>query len=112
MLNTDGTVDKSLVLKTIEGGSISKAFQLKSGKILVFGSFKKYDGIIRQGFMVLNPNGSLATGYNNTGKFQGIVNDVYESTDIFGNPTALIAGTITLFDNQQVSGAVRISLKP
>jgi len=112
MLNTDGTVDKSLVLKTIEGGSISKAFQLKSGKILVFGSFKKYDGIIRQGFMVLNPNGSLATGYNNTGKFQGIVNDVYESTDIFGKPTALIAGTITLFDNQQVSGAVRISLKP
>lgn len=112
MLNTDGTVDRSLVLKTIEGGSISKAFQLKSGKILVFGSFKKYDGIIRQGFMVINPNGSLAAGYNNTGKFQGIVNDVYESTDIFGNPTALIAGTITLFDNQQVSGAVRISLKP
>ncbi|RQO71031.1 hypothetical protein DBR40_17490 [Pedobacter sp. KBW01] len=112
MLNTDGTVDKSLVLKTIEGGNISKAFQLKSGKILVFGSFKKYDGIIRQGFMVLNPNGSLAAGYNNTGKFQGIVNDVYESTDIFGNPTALIAGTISLFDNQQVAGAVRISFKP
>ena len=112
MLNTDGTVDRSLILKTIEGGSISKAFQLKSGKILVFGSFKKYDGIVRQGFMILNPNGSLAAGYNNTGKFQGIVSDIYESTDIFGNPTALIAGTISLFDNQQVSGAVRISLKP
>lgn len=112
MLNSDGTVDRSLVLKPIEGGSISKAFQLKSGKILVFGSFKKYDGIVRQGFMILNPNGSLAAGYNNIGKFQGIVNDVYESTDIFGNPTALIAGTISLFDNQQVSGAVRISLKP
>jgi hypothetical protein len=112
MLNTDGTIDKSFVLKPIEGGSISRACQLKSGKILAFGSFKKYDGIIRQGFMILNPNGSLAAGYNNTGKFQGIVNDVYESADIFGNPTALIAGSISLFDNQQVSGAVRISLKP
>lgn len=112
MLNTDGTVDKSLVLKSVEGGSISKAYQLKSGKILVFGSFKKYDGIVRQGFMILNPNGSLAAGYNNIGKFQGIVNDVYESVDIFGNPTALIAGAISLFDNQQVSGAVRISIKP
>ncbi|ARS40610.1 hypothetical protein CA265_13450 [Sphingobacteriaceae bacterium GW460-11-11-14-LB5] len=112
MLNADGTVDKSLVLRSIEGGSISKAYQLKSGKILVFGSFKKYDGIVRQGFMILNPNGSLAAGYNNTGKFQGIVNDVYESVDIFGNPTALIAGAISLFDNQQVSGAVRISIKP
>jgi len=112
MLNADGTVDKSLVLKSIEGGSISKAYQLKSGKILVFGSFKKYDGIVRQGFMILNSSGSLAAGYNNTGKFQGIVNDVYESVDIFGNPTALIAGAISLFDNQQVSGAVRISIKP
>ncbi|WP_165501337.1 DUF5008 domain-containing protein [Pedobacter psychrodurus] len=112
MLNADGTIDKKLVLKQIEGGSIGKAYQLKSGKLLVFGSFKKYDGIIRQGFMILNPDGSLAAGYNNTGKFQGIVNDVYESVDIFGNPTALIAGAISLFDNQQVSGAVRISIKP
>jgi len=112
MLNANGSVDKSLVLKNVEGGNISKAYQLKSGKIMVFGSFTKYDGIIRQGFMILNPDGSLAAGYNNTGKFQGMVNDVYESVDIFGNPTALIAGAISLFDNQQVSGAVRISLKP
>jgi hypothetical protein len=112
MLNANGVVDQSLVLKTLEGGNISKAYQLKSGKIMVFGSFNKYDGVIRQGFMILNPDGSLAAGYNNTGKFQGTVNDVYESVDIFGNPTALIVGAITLFDNQQVSGAVRIALKP
>lgn len=112
MLNNDGTVDQSFVLKSLEGGNISKAYRIKNGLILVFGSFTKYDGVVRQGFMILNPNGTLADGYNNIGKFQGIVNDIYEGVDVFGNPTVLIGGSITLFDNQQISGLVRIALKP
>ncbi|WEK19549.1 MAG: DUF5008 domain-containing protein [Candidatus Pedobacter colombiensis] len=112
MMNSNGTVDESFSLGKLEGGSIGFAAQLSDGKILVSGSFNKYNNVIRQGFMILNANGTLAEGYNNTGMFQGVVSDIYETTSPLGFPAVVIVGYISKFDNKAAGNIVRLVLRP
>lgn len=112
MLKKDGSVDDSFNMGTMEGGSISFAAQLSNGLVIVTGSFNKYNGIIRQGFMVLNAKGALAEGYNTTGVFQGIVSDIYETTSPQGFPAFIMAGLIFKFDNLQVPNIIKVVYEP
>lgn len=112
MLNKDGSVDESFNLGTVEGGFIGFAAQLSNGKVLVTGSFSKYNNVVRQGFMILNANGTLAAGYNNTGRFGGIVSDIYETTSPLGFPAVVMAGYIFRFDNKTTSNTIRFVLRP
>ncbi|SMD04912.1 protein of unknown function [Pedobacter nyackensis] len=112
MLKKDGSVDESFNMGTMEGGSISFSAQLSNGLVIVTGSFNKYNGVIRQGFMVLNPNGTLADGYNTTGVFQGIVNDIYETTSPQGFPAFIMAGFILKFDNRAVPNIIKVVYAP
>lgn len=111
-MNADGSLDPSFNALKFDGGSPAFAAQLSNGKIIVSGTFKKYNGIVRQGFMVLNADGSLADGYNNTGKFQGTIADIYEKNNIQGYPTVILAGNISMFDAKSVNNIVRFILKP
>ncbi|ULT26027.1 hypothetical protein KUH03_03380 [Sphingobacterium sp. E70] len=45
---------------------------MDNGLLLVSGTFKRYDNVIREGLMILNSDGSLAKGYNNTGDFWAV----------------------------------------
>jgi uncharacterized delta-60 repeat protein len=112
MLNADGSLDPSFQLLSISGGVISYAGQLSDGKIIVSGGFKKYNGVVRQGFMILNPNGSLAEGYNNTGAFQGQILKVTEATSSMGRPAVILTGNISRFDSKPVGNIVRVEIKP
>lgn len=112
MLNPDGTVDKSFKFgKTTDGGA-NYAGQLDNGLILVSGYFTQYNNIVRPGFMILNPDGSLADGYNNTGAFVGQINQIVESTTAFNTPAVILIGTFNRFDNQSVGNIVKIQLLP
>ncbi|TKC05147.1 DUF5008 domain-containing protein [Pedobacter frigoris] len=112
MLNNDGSVDQSFVMGSLEGGSVGFSAQLSSGLILVTGSFTKYNTAVRQGFMILNSDGTLAAGYNNTGMFQGVVSDIYETKSALGFPAVLMVGNISKFDNKTVGNIVRVILRP
>jgi hypothetical protein len=112
MLNKNGSVDESFKLGTLEGGNTSFVAQLSNGLILVTGSFTKYNGVVRQGFMILNGNGSLAEGYNNTGMFSGVIRDIYETTSPLGFPAVVMVGYINKFDNKSVGNIVRFTLRP
>lgn len=112
MLNKDGSVNEGFKPGTIEGGGISFSAQLSSGLIIVSGSFDKYNGVVRQGFMILNPDGTLAQGYNNTGLFVGFLNDIYETTSPLGFPAVVMVGYISKFDNKTVGNIVRFILRP
>lgn len=112
LMNSNGTIDETFSLGKLEGGGIGFAAQLSDGKILVCGSFTRYNETVRQGFMVLNANGSLAEGYNNTGMFSGIVNDIYETTSPLGFPAVVMVGAISKFDNKAVGNIVRFVLRP
>jgi len=112
MLKKDGSVDESFTMGTMEGGSVTFSAQLSNGMVIVTGSFNKYNGVIRQGFMVLNANGTLAAGYNTTGVFQGIVNDFYETTSPQGFPAFIMAGFILKFDNRPVPNIIKVVYQP
>lgn len=111
MLNEDGTVDPFFNLGPVTGGIVTFAHQLNSGKIIVSGGFKSYAGVVRQGFMILNQNGTLAPGYNNTGTFQGLISTVIETTSALGNPAVILSGFISKFDNKRVGSVVRVEIK-
>lgn len=112
MLNEDGSVDRSFVTRAFEGGVPNYAGQLKNGRILVSGTFNKYDQYPRLGFMVLNPDGSLAAGYNNTGAFSGVINGLYETASVQGVPAVLLYGNFNTFDNKKVGNLVQINMLP
>ncbi|SDZ96600.1 protein of unknown function [Arachidicoccus rhizosphaerae] len=105
MLNTDGSYDASFSIKAMTGGTANFAGQLNNGMILISGSFSTYDNVVRQGFMILNADGSLAEGYNNTGAFTGQINGLVE----ISSHSVVIYGLITLFDNVKVGNIVKIA---
>jgi hypothetical protein len=108
MLNEDGTLDQTFVPKQFTGSQIGFAKQLNTGLIVVSGYFKTYDAITRNGFMVLEPNGSLAVGYNATGLFNGDLSDVVETTSEDGRPALLLIGEFNRFDNEPVNNIIRL----
>lgn len=112
MLNTDGTLDATFQFGKVTNGSVNYAGQLANGKIIVSGSFSTYNGLYRKGFLILNADGSLASGYNNLGAFLGQITNIYETTSSLGNPAVLILGYFSLFDNVTHNGIVKIEMLP
>lgn len=110
MLNEDGSLDNSFKLRVFGNGVPNFAGQLNNGQIIVSGTFSTYDGIIRQGFIVLNADGSLAQGYNNIGSFNGWLDGMIEDTNGSGQRTILLYGFFTQFDNSKAGNILRIVL--
>ena len=113
MIDENGNIDNTFKFRPVEGGIPNFAAQLKDGKVMVSGTFNKYDGIVRAGFMVLNPDGSLAVGYNNLGFFNGRINDYVEfSSDTDPNVYyVMLVGIFTRFDSKNVGNIVKIRLQ-
>src|SRR5690606_10149398 len=111
VLNKDGTIDPSFKARTLEGGHAYYAEMLNDGLIVVSGLFTKYDGVTRNGFMVLNPDGSLAPGYNATGAFGGFMSDIVETKTEDNKRALLLMGDFYRFDNEEVNNFIRVVLE-
>ncbi|MGN6402109.1 MAG: DUF5008 domain-containing protein [Flavisolibacter sp.] len=111
MINEDGSIDPDFNFKAIEGGFPNFAGQLNNGKIIVSGSFTKYDTVIRPGIVILNADGTLAEGYNNIGLFRGAITGLIETPAEAGVPTVILVGEFDRFDNKQVSNIVKIRIE-
>lgn len=113
MIDENGNVDNSFRFRPVEGGIPNFAGQLTDGKIMVSGTFNKYDGIVRAGFMMLNADGSLAVGYNNIGFFSGRVNDFVEfPSDTDPNTKyVMLVGIFSRFDSKTVGNIVKIRVQ-
>ncbi len=112
VLNADGSFDANFNVQNLEGGRISFGGQLKDGRIIIAGSFKKYAGKGRPGIAILNADGSLAQGYNNMGAFEGQVLKMYEKESSSGNVGVILVGQFARFDNVNVSSIVFLELQP
>ncbi|MFZ4862360.1 DUF5008 domain-containing protein [Sphingobacterium sp. Mn56C] len=110
VLNANGSVYQGFKPFVFEGGNPNFAQQLKDGLIVVSGSFLRYNGIVRSGFMILNPDGSLHPNYNNTGLFDGSIYKIVETETEDRKRALLIMGRIRLFNNEQVGNLIRIKL--
>ncbi|WP_316823933.1 DUF5008 domain-containing protein [Pedobacter miscanthi] len=111
LINLDGSPDKSFTAKAIGGGYASFAKQLgPDGLIVVSGGFNNYNGISRSRFMILQPNGELAAGYNATGIFSGSLSDAIEGKNDTGIRTLLLMGQFNRFDGKEVNNIIRITI--
>ena len=111
LLNEDGSLDESFSAKSYEGGYAYFARQISTGLIVVGGDFKKYDGVTRNGFMILTPAGALAPGYNTTGPFSGILSDVIETKSADGKKALLLIGGFSRFDNEIHNSIMRVTIE-
>ncbi|MGJ7031188.1 DUF5008 domain-containing protein [Niabella hirudinis] len=112
MINEDGSVDTSFKLKEIDGTGISYAGQLRDGRIIISGGFSKYDGIVREGMAILNPDGTLAAGCNAMGMFRGRISAILERPSVNGSKVLFIVGDFERFDNKEVGNIVKIRIAP
>ncbi|MNI70507.1 hypothetical protein D3C73_1263250 [compost metagenome] len=107
LLNSNGSVVNTFNGSLITGGIATFAAQLNNGKIIVTGSFNKYADYLRQGFMILEANGQLAVGYNNTGGFQGRVYDMIE-TPVSNGSQVILVGDIFRFNAMLPHNVLRL----
>jgi len=112
LLNEDGSVDESFTPKVFDGGTPYFAKQLSDGLCVISGDFKTYDGVSRQGFLIVNNKGELAPGYNTIGNLLGtMVNDVVETKSADNKRALLIVGEFYRFENQPTNNIVRVTLE-
>jgi hypothetical protein len=112
MLNEDGSIVESFKPSAV--GNDDQYFfaqQLSNGLVIVNGYFKTYAGIQRGNFMVLDPTGKLAQGYNTTGNFNGVVFQAYETKNSAGQTTVMLMGSFNKFDEQSMGNITRVVLK-
>lgn len=109
LLNADGSAVTTFVTPQLTGGIATFAAQLNNGKIIVSGGFDRYGGYLRQGFMILEANGQLAIGYNNTGGFKGRVYDMLETATSTGSNIILV-GDISRFNSMLPHNVLRLSI--
>ncbi|WP_118195029.1 DUF5008 domain-containing protein [Albibacterium indicum] len=108
LLNDDGTLDETFKAGQVEGGGINEAKQLSTGLIVASGNFKTYEGVARNGFMILDSTGKLAPGYNSTGEFNGWLADVIEMETEDRRKALLLIGGFNRFDGEPVNNILRL----
>jgi len=113
-LNYDGSVDASFAPKAFEGGEPYYVKQLSDGLSVIGGDFKIYDGVSRNGFLIVDKTGALAAGYNTIGNVLGStqkLNDVLESTSVDGKRALILMGSFSIFDNKPYNNIIRVTIE-
>ncbi len=112
VLNPDGSIDETFTGQDLNiGGDVFFARQLNDGLIIAAGQFSSYGGVSRQGMMILDNKGKLASGYNNFGGIQGRISDVKEAQTAEGKRALLIFGFIRQFNGDPVNNIFRITFE-
>ncbi|MCD2423387.1 DUF5008 domain-containing protein [Niabella pedocola] len=111
VLDANGNLDTGFKSGGFSGGAPTLALQLSNGLIVVTGSFEKYNTITRQGLLVLNTDGTLAGGYNATGKLNALIRDMVETKSGVGSmPAVLLGGVINTFEGQPMGCIMKLVL--
>lgn len=108
LIDNSGKLDETFVPKEISGGTFDFGTLLNANKIVASGSFRLYDGVPRQGFVVLEPDGTAIQRYNVPGEFSGELFQVIETETSIGNYGLLLIGNITRFNGKAVNNAVML----
>lgn len=110
-LNIDGTIDNSFNIGfgfwTTAGlsGGVQSILILPDGKILVFGNFWKYNGIIENGIVSLNSDGTKDTNFTTGTGFTGTVIDTVLQPD----GKIIIGGNISSYNGVTEKNIIRLN---
>ncbi|MGH2622506.1 MAG: delta-60 repeat domain-containing protein, partial [Sphingobacterium sp.] len=111
LLNSDGKVDNNFKVKDFGRGSPGYAKQLDDGLIAVSGGFREYGGIVRQNFMIIDSEGDLVPGMNNSGELRGYVYKIIESKSDDGKRALLLLGGFSKFNNIDARNITRLIIE-
>ena len=110
LVGVNGTVDKAFRPRVFEGGrpTFASVVSQQSDKVIVAGSFSRYDGVYRRGFLVLDMDGKATQEFNVPGQFSGELYQVVETETTIGGYGLLLLGDITKFNGLDVNNAVML----
>ena len=118
VLNVDGTFDMEFELKAMEGGrpnfakivDLTPYSDIHKPHLVISGTFNKYAGITRQGFLILDMKGNAIQEFNVPGRFYGELYDVqYSLTSDYANGL-LLTGDFTSFDGKRMNNIVMLKV--
>lgn len=111
MLNHDGTVDPVFKLRKMEGGTPNFAVILNNHDVIVMsGTFTKYDGVTRQGFLILTMEGEAMQKFNVPGLFLGELNHVIETKTSTNDNGLLLLGDFYRFNGERAENILKIEV--
>jgi uncharacterized delta-60 repeat protein len=107
-LNSDGTLDASFNIGTGANNNVTALAIQPDGKIIIYGAFTSYNGIVVSGFLVrLNNDGTLDPTFN---PGTGLSNGFAVSTIVVqSDGKILIGGTFTSYNGTARNRIARIS---
>ncbi|WP_293879668.1 DUF5008 domain-containing protein [Sphingobacterium sp. UBA1498] len=111
LMNTDGTVDDTFILRDLGTGVPNYAQILNNGQVLIDGTQNSYAGIPRSNLLILEKNGELLQKYNSLGPFVGSVSKVVETKSSLGEPALLVGGSILQFGQKTYGNFFRLEIK-
>ncbi|MGX5818881.1 IPT/TIG domain-containing protein [Chitinophaga lutea] len=111
-LTADGALDPTFNSGEGPNGPLAKVGVLPTGEILVAGSFRKFSGLLRNSFVVLNSDGSLHKQYNSNGGFQldegGNEGSVSDFLVIPSQKMVLVVGSFKTFDYRPANRILKL----
>lgn len=110
VLNEDGTLDETFIPREITGGRVNFATILNSGKIVISGTFKRYDNVARPGFLILDNDGTSTQRFNVPGAFVGQVYQAVETLTTTGRNGLLLMGSFSRFNGERVNNVVMLEV--
>ena len=119
MLNADGTMNTDFKFKKLEGGrpNFAKIVDLNTNGdepmpyLVVSGTFNKYDGITRNGFLILDMKGDAIQKFNVPGEFRGEIFDAHYSLTSDNSNGILVVGDFYYCDGQMVNNIVMLKVE-
>ncbi|MCD8317950.1 MAG: delta-60 repeat domain-containing protein [Paraprevotella sp.] len=110
ILNADGTLDEVFGLKEMTGGAPNFAQLIDREKVIVSGTFTTYDGVPRNGFLILDMDGTAQQKFNVPGVFSGQLYQVQESETTVGSYGLMLMGKINRFNSKSVHNILMLEL--
>lgn len=125
VINSNGEFDSDFVIPRpqlengtfgtgIEGGrpNFAKIVDINGKpKMVVSGSFTKYGGITRRGFLILELTGEAIQGFNVAGEFSGQLYDAEYSLTSDNANGLLLVGDFMYFDGKRVNNVIMLKLE-
>lgn len=108
MLNADGTLDETFAPRLFEGGAPNFAALVDKRKVIVSGTFNRYDGIPRQGFLILDMDGAATQRFNVPGIFNGQLQQVIETETSIGSYGLLLLGDFDRFNGERTNNVLML----
>ncbi|RYZ94742.1 MAG: DUF5124 domain-containing protein, partial [Moraxellaceae bacterium] len=110
ILNRDGSLDDTFIPKAMEGGNVNFAAILNNEKVVMSGTFLKYDRISRPGFLILDKDGASTQRFNVPGTFTGQLYQVVETKTTTGTNGLLLMGDFSRFNGQKINNVVMLEI--